>query len=92
MNRHLCCYTILFRADSEFFKTEASRYGPRLFTTLNTSTADVLGLFYVRLWELPIFVAMACAIGAMGAGFVTANTRVVYALRQHCIPNSSRYR
>lgn len=36
--------------------------------------------------------AMACVIGALGAVFVTANTRIVYALRQRCIPHSSRYR
>lgn len=59
---------------------------------LDTSTADVLGLFYVRLWELPIVVAMAFAIGALGSLFVAANSRLIYILRKRFISTSSRFR
>ncbi len=64
----------------------------RLFSLLDTSTADVLGLFYVRLWELPIVVAMACAIGALGSLFVALNSHLVYVLRKRFIPPTSRFR
>jgi H+/Cl- antiporter ClcA len=59
---------------------------------LTTQTANVLGLFYMRLWEVPIVITMGCVFGALGAVFVALNTHVVYALRHYFIPNSSRIR
>ena len=64
----------------------------RLFNQLNPSTAGVLGLLTMRLWELPIIIAMSCAIGALGALFVALNSRVVHALRQRYISQASRAR
>ncbi|CAL8469782.1 g9324 [Coccomyxa elongata] len=87
-----CVAILVFNILSAGYNSGANFWNVRLFAQLDTSTADVLGLFYVRLWEVPIFMAMACVIGALGAVFVTANTRIVYALRQRCIPHSSRYR
>ena len=59
---------------------------------LDSSTADVLGLLYMRLWELPIVVVMSCCIGALGSLFIHLNTTIVYKIRNSLIPHDSRYR
>lgn len=81
------------QCDARYLHCESlSEFAGRLFSLLDTSTADVLGLFYLRLWELPIVVAMACVIGALGILFVDINSRVVCVLRNRFIPSSSRFR
>lgn len=57
----------------------------RLFNQLDPSTAGVLGLLTMRLWELPIIVALSCVVGALGPLFVVLNTRLVHALRRRYI-------
>ena len=64
----------------------------RLFSLLDPSTADVLGLLYMRLWELPVVIAMSCCIGALGSLFIYLNTTAVYKIRNSLIPQNSRYR
>ena len=59
---------------------------------LDASTADVLGLLYMRLWELPIVIVMSCCIGALGSLFIHLNTTIVYKIRNRLIPHHSRYR
>ena len=59
---------------------------------LDTSTANVLGLLYMRLWELPIIIAMSCIIGAFGSLFIALNSTIVYRIRHIIIPEHSRFR
>ena len=59
---------------------------------LDSSTANVLGLLYVRLWELPIIIAMSCIIGALGSLFIALNSTIVYRIRHYIIPEHSRFR
>ena len=66
--------------------------GCRLFTLLDTSTARVLGLEYMHLWELPLVIAMSCIIGSLGSVFIALNSTFVYRLRHYLIPEDSRYR
>ncbi|KAK9915224.1 hypothetical protein WJX75_006445 [Coccomyxa subellipsoidea] len=87
-----CVAILVFNILSSAFSNGSTFWNTRLFLQLDTSTADVLGLFYVRLWELPIVVAMAFAIGALGSLFVAANSRLIYMLRRRFIPTSSRFR
>jgi H+/Cl- antiporter ClcA len=54
----------------------------RLLNQLSTSTANVLGLFYMWLWDLPIIVVASACIGMLGALFVALNTRLVLPLRR----------
>ncbi len=64
----------------------------RLFTQLDTSTASVLGLEYMCLWEVPLVIAMSCIIGSFGSLLIALNSTLVYRLRHYLIPNHSRYR
>ncbi len=59
---------------------------------LDTGTADVLGLLYMQLWELPIVIVMSCIIGAFGSLFIALNSTIVYQIRHHMIPEASRFR
>ena len=59
---------------------------------MDTSTASVLGLEYMRLWELPIVVAMSCIIGSLGSILIALNSTLVYRIRHYLIPRDSRYR
>lgn len=59
---------------------------------LDTSTANVLGLLYMRLWELPIVIAMSCIIGALGSLFIALNSTIVYRIRHSIVPEHSRFR
>lgn len=64
----------------------------RLFNMLDTKTASVLGLLYMRLWELPLIIAMSCIIGLLGSIFIKLNSTIVYRLRNYLIPQHSRFR
>ena len=64
----------------------------RLFSQLDTRTAGVLGLEYMRLWEVPLVIAMSCVIGSFGSAFIALNSTLVYRLRHYLIPHDSRYR
>lgn len=64
----------------------------RLFTQLDTTTASVLGLEFMCLWELPLVIAMSCVIGSFGSVLITLNSKLVYRIRHYLIPNHSRYR
>ena len=52
----------------------------------------MLGLEYMRLWELPLVIAMSCVIGSLGSLLIALNSTLVYRLRHYLIPNDSRYR
>lgn len=64
----------------------------RLFQLLETSTAGVLGLQYMRLWELPLLIALSCIMGVFGSLFIALNSAVVFRARRYLVPHNSPVR